>query len=102
MAIKKKDRSFEDLLGDVVWDDVPVDYIEQITITLEGGDLLIFNHEELKNISVNKTSELFNAPGLEQLVSRVRNIDVKMDTSKLKSAVHKHVRTLLGKHFTDE
>jgi hypothetical protein len=102
VAIKKKDRSFEELLGDVVWDDVPVDYIEQITITLEGGDLLIFNNEELKNISVKKTSELFHAPGLDQLVSRVRNIDVKMDTAKLKNAVHKHVHTLLGKHFTDE
>ena len=100
MAIKKKDRSFEDLLGDVVWEDVPIDFIEQITITLDDNEQLIFRQEELKGIK--NTSELFNTNGLDQLVSRVKNVDVKMDTNKLKSAVHKHVRTLLGKHFSDD
>lgn len=100
MAIKKKDRSFEDLLSDVVWDDVPIDFIEQITISLDGGEQLVFKQEELK--SIKNTSELFNIKGLDQLVSRVKNVDVKMDTPKLKNAVHKHVRTLLGKHFSDD
>lgn len=99
MAIKKKDRSFEDLLGDVVWDDVPTDYIECITITLDDGETIILRQQELKDIG--NTSELFNAPGLDQLVSRVRNVDVKVDTNKLKHVVHKHVRTLLGRHFSD-
>lgn len=100
MAIKKKDRSFEELLGDVVWDDVPIDFIESITLSLDNGEQMIFRQEEL--MGIKNTSELFNTNGLDQLVSRVRNVDVKMNTEKLKSAVHKHVRTLLGRHFTDD
>jgi hypothetical protein len=100
VAIKKKDRSFEELLGDVVWDDVPVEYIEQVTIYLDGGEMLVIKQEELRGIK--NSSELFNVSGLDQLVSRVKNIDVKMDTEKLKHAVHKHVRTLLGQHFSDD
>jgi hypothetical protein len=99
VAIKKKDRSFEELLGDVVWDDVPIDYIEQITISLDGGDSIILKQDDLDGIK--NTSELFNTPGLDQLVSRVRNVDVKVDTLKLKNVVHKHVRTLLGRHFSE-
>lgn len=100
MAIKKKDRSFEELLGDVVWDDVPIDYIEQITIYLDDGEVLVMTQDELKG--VKNTKDLFDAEGLDRLVNRVKNIDVKMDTAKLKYAVQKHVRTLLGKHFSED
>lgn len=99
MAIKRKDRSFEELLSDVVWDDIPVDFIEQITIVLDGGEIITIKGDELKGIK--STSELFHVPGLDQLVSRVKNVDVKMDTTKLKHAVHKHVRALLGRHFSE-
>lgn len=99
VAIKKKDRSFEELLSDVVWDDIPVDFIEQITIILDGGEVITIKGDELKGIK--STSELFHVPGLDQLVSRVKNVDVKMDTTKLKHAVHKHVRALLGRHFSE-
>jgi len=99
VAIKKKDRSFEELLSDVVWDDIPIDFIEQVTIILDGGEVITIKSDELKGIK--STSELFHVPGLDQLVSRVKNVDVKMDTAKLKHAVHKHVRALLGRHFSE-
>ena len=42
MPIRKKDRSFDDILNDVIMSEVPVQYIAEITVILRDGRTLTF------------------------------------------------------------
>ena len=43
MSIRKKDRSFEDMLREIHVEEVPVEYIDWIKVFLDDGTEIIFN-----------------------------------------------------------
>jgi|Laugrespbdmm15sd_2_1035082.scaffolds.fasta_scaffold157727_2 hypothetical protein len=100
MAIRKKDRSFEEILKDVVMEEVPIEYITHIQLKLVTGDVLEFNQEELEGLK--DASEILKAQGLEHLRDNIQDIEVFIDSSKIKSRVIKYVRGILTSQFGEE
>ena len=66
MAIRKKDRSFEEILKDVVMEEVPIEYITHIQLKLVTGDVLEFN----QTMIVKMQSKILE---LENIIERVNN-----------------------------
>lgn len=100
MAIRKKDRSFEEILKDVVMEEVPIEYITHIQLKMLTGEVLEFNQDEL--IGMQNASEVLKAQGLEHLKDNVEDIEVFIDSTKIKSRVVKYVRGLLSSHFGED
>jgi hypothetical protein len=100
MAIRKKDRSFEEILKDVVMEEVPIEYITHIQLKMITGEIIEFNQEELTGMTT--ASDILKAQGLEHLKSDVQDIEVFIDSSKIKNRVIKYVRTLLDTQFGNE
>ena len=100
MAIRKKDRSFEEILKDVVMEEVPIEYITHIQLKLIDGDIIEFSGEELSGM--NDASEVLKAQGLEHLRDNILDIEVFIDSSKIKSRVIRHVRGIFTSQFGDE
>lgn len=97
MAIRKKDRSFEEILKDVVMEEVPIEYITHIQLKLNNGDVLEFSQEEL--VGMKDASEVLKAQGLEHMRENVQDIEVFIDSAKIKSKVVQHVRNILSNQF---
>ncbi len=100
MAIRKKDRSFEEILKDVVMEEVPIEYITHIQLKLNSGDVLEFSQEEL--VGMKNANEVLKAQGLEHMKENVQDIEVFIDSAKIKNRVVQYVRTLLTSQFGDE
>jgi hypothetical protein len=100
MAIRKKDRSFEEILKDVVMEEVPIEYITHIQLKLNSGDVLEFSQEEL--VGMKNANEVLKAQGLEHMKENVQDIEVFIDSAKIKGKVVQYVRTLLTSQFGDE
>jgi hypothetical protein len=100
MAIRKKDRSFEEILKDVVMEEVPIEYITHIQLKFNNGDVLEFSQEEL--VGMKDASEVLKAQGLEHLRENVQDIEVFIDSAKIKNKVIQHVRNLLSNQFGEE
>jgi hypothetical protein len=100
MAIRKKDRSFEEILKDVVMEEVPIEYITHIQLKLVSGDVLEFNQEELAGLK--DAGEILKAQGLEHLRDNIQDIEVFIDSSKIKNRVIKYVRGILTSQFGEE
>lgn len=100
MAIRKKDRSFEEILKDVVMEEVPIEYITHIQLKLLNGDILEFSQEEL--VGMKDASEVLKAQGLEHMRENVQDIEVFIDSAKIKGKVVQYVKTLLTSQFGNE
>jgi hypothetical protein len=100
MAIRKKDRSFEEILKDVVMEEVPIEYITHIQIKLIDGESIEFSGEELSGM--NDASEVLKAQGLEHLRDNILDIEVFIDSTKIKSRVIRYVRGILSNQFGEE
>jgi hypothetical protein len=100
MAIRRKDRSFEEILKDVVMEEVPIEYITHIQLKLHNGEVLEFNQEEL--VGMKDAGEVLKAKGLEHLRENVQDIEVFIDSAKIKNKVVQYVRNLLTSQFGDE
>lgn len=97
MAIRKKDRGFEDILKDVVMEEVPIEYITHIQLKMNNGDVLEFSHEEL--VGMKDARDVLRASGLEHLRESVQDIEVFIDSAKIKGRVVQYVRNLLTSQF---
>lgn len=97
MAIRKKDRSFEDILKDIVMEEVPIEYITHIQLKLTTGDVIEFSQEEL--VGMETAGEVLKASGMEHLRENINDIEVFIDSGKIKSRVVKYVRELLTDQF---
>jgi hypothetical protein len=100
MAIRRKDRSFEEILKDVVMEEVPIEYITHIQLKLTNGEVLEFSQEEL--VGMKDAREVLKAQGLEHLREKVADIEVFIDSTKIKSRVIHYVKSLLQTQFGEE
>jgi hypothetical protein len=100
MAIRKKDRSFEEILKDIVMEEVPIEYITHIQLKMSNGNIIEFSQEELTGMK--NASEVLRASGMEHLRENVQDIEVFIDSTKIKSRVVKYVRGILNEQFGEE
>lgn len=97
MGIRKKDRSFEDMLKDIRIDEVPIEYIDWIKVSLSDGTELIFKQTELSEITSSR--DLLGIKQLEKYLDRIVDFEVVMNTDLIKTRVTRMVGTLLATHF---
>lgn len=100
MAIRRKDRSFEEILKDVVMEEVPIEYITHIQLKLNNGDILEFSQDDL--VGMKDAKEVLKAQGMEHLKDSVADIEVFIDSAKIKGRVIQYVRKLLQSQFGEE
>jgi pyruvate kinase len=100
MAIRRKDRSFEEILKDVVMEEVPIEYITHIQLKLKNGDMMEFSQEEL--VGMKDASDILKAQGLEHLKENVQDIEVFIDSAKIKNKVVQYVKRLLVNQFGND
>ncbi len=100
MSIRKKDRSFEDMLREIQVDEVPVEYIDWIKVYLDDGTELIFKQAELSEIKTSK--ELLGIKQLEEHLDRIVDFEVMMNSELIKTRVTRFVGALLATHFNHE
>lgn len=97
MSIRKKDRSFEEMLRDIHVEEVPVEYIDWIKVYLRDGTELVFKKEDLSDIK--SSNELLASKQLEQYLDNIVDFEVMMDSELIKTRVTRVVGTLLAAHF---
>ncbi len=97
MSIRKKDRSFEEMLREIHVEEVPVEYIDWIKVYLNDGTELVFKKEDLSDIK--SSNELLASKQLEQYLDRIVDFEVMMDSDLIKTRVTRVVGALLATHF---
>ena len=100
MSIRKKDRSFEDMLREIYVDEVPVEYIDWIKVYLSDGTEIIFKQEDLSDIKTRK--EVLGIKQLEQYLDQIVDFEVMMNSELIKTRVTRFVGALLATHFNHE
>ena len=99
MAIYKKDKSFSNILDDILFDNIPIEYIHWIVLHLTDGRKIKVVPSDLSNVA--DTDNLFDDPRLESIGPIVDDIEIVMDSDKLKNNVLQYVNKVLGKHFKE-
>jgi hypothetical protein len=97
MSIRKKDRSFEEMLREIHVEEVPVEYIDWIKVYLNDGTEVVFKQEDLSDIK--SSNELLASKQLEQYLDRIVDFEVMMDSDLIKTRVTRFVGALLATHF---
>jgi hypothetical protein len=100
MSIRKKDRSFENMLREIHVEEVPVEYIDWIKVYLDDGTEIVFKQSELTDIKTSK--ELLGIKSLEQYLDRIVDFEVMMNSELIKTRVTRFVGALLATHFNQE
>jgi hypothetical protein len=100
MSIRKKDRSFEDMLREIHVEEVPVEYIDWIKVYLNDGTEIVFKQSDLSDIKTSK--EVLAIKQLEQYLDRIVDFEVMMNSELIKSRVTRFVGALLAGHFNQE
>lgn len=97
MSIRKKDRSFEEMLREIHVEEVPVEYIDWIKVYLADGSEVVFKKEELTDIK--SSNELLSSKHLEQYLDSIVDFEVMMNSELIKTRVTRFVGALLATHF---
>lgn len=100
MGIRKKDRSFEEMLREIHVEEVPIEYIEWIKVYLDDGTEIMFKQTDLNGIKSSK--DVLNIKELEQCLDRIVDFEVMMNSEMIKSRVTRFVGALLATHFNHE
>lgn len=100
MSIRKKDRSFEEMLREVHVEEVPIEYIEWIKVYLDDNTEIVFKQTDLTGIKSSK--DVLNIKELEQCLDRIVDFEVMMNSEMIKSRVTRFVGALLATHFNHE
>jgi hypothetical protein len=97
MSIRKKDRSFEEMLREIHVEEVPVEYIDWIKVYLADGSEVVFKKEDLTDIK--SSNELLTSKHLEQYLDSIVDFEVMMNSELIKTRVTRFVGALLATHF---
>lgn len=100
MPIRKKDRTFDAILDEIDFDNVPISYIKQINLILDGNSIVKIDQNALR--SVKSMDDLMESVTLQPYVDRVQDVEILIDNDKLKKDVMGVIRPFLGKWFKDD
>ena len=105
MPIRKKDRTFQNIIRDVDIGNVPLDFIERLILVLENGDRVIFEGDDIRDIEEESIIAFIMAAvddlG-EDYGSPVRDLEIVIDYNKLEAEVRNFTEKLLDKDKNDQ
>lgn len=99
MALIKRDRSFDDILSDVIMKELPLKFISNIHVHLTNGGVVEFGRDELEGI--DEIDTLLASEVMDEYREMILDIQVTMDSDLIKRSVNGHVTSLLARHFGD-
>lgn len=100
MPINKRDRSFQNIVREVDIDQVPIEYIDTLTVVLQNGDRVLFEREDLEDIEADNIVGVIMAVAQElgsEYGSDIENIEIVVNYSELEKDVSEKVSKLLNK-----
>jgi hypothetical protein len=100
MPIKKKDRSFQNIVREIEIDQIPVEYIDTLTVVLQNGDRVLFEGEDLEDIEADNIVGFIMAVADElgeEHGSNIENIEIVVNYADLEQDVSEKVNKLLNK-----
>jgi hypothetical protein len=100
MPIRRKDRTFDAILDEIDFDNVPIGYIKQINLILDGNSIVKIDQDALR--SVQSMDDLMASVTLQPYVERIQDVEILIDNDKLKEDVMGVIKPLLGKWFKDD
>ena len=105
VPIRKKGRTFQNIIRDVDIGNVPLDYIERLILVLENGDRVIFEGEDIRDIEEDNII-LFILAAVDDLAedyqSPVQDLEIVIDYNKLEAEVRGLTEKLLNKEKDDD
>ncbi len=96
MAIKKTDRSFEQIVNEVQMQEIPIEYIVNIKLELNSGKQIILQQKDVQHVK-DTTELLAQVSGGDEIA----DMQVILDYEKIRKAVEKQIRGLLKPHFKE-
>lgn len=100
MPIKKKDRSFQNIVREIEIDQIPVEYIDTLTVVLQNGDRVLFEGDDLEDIEADNIVGFIMAVADElgeDYGSNIENIEIVVNYADLEQDVSEKVNKLLNK-----
>jgi len=100
MPIKKKDRSFQNIVREIEIDQIPVEYIDTLTVVLQNGDRVLFEGDDLEDIEADNIVGFIMAVADElgeDYGSNIENIEIVVNYADLEQDVSEKVNNLLNK-----
>ena len=104
MPIKKKDRSFQNIVREIEIDQIPVEYIDTLTVVLQNGDRVLFEGDDLEDIEADNIVGFIMAVADElgeDYGSNIENIEIVVNYADLEQDVSEKVNNLLNKKDDD-
>ena len=93
MAIYRRDRSFDNILRDVIADELPFKYVRQLEVELENGNVISWLREDLEGFDNVAQVLAMN----ESLLDNITDIRIEVDFGDIEDDVSARVQSLLGK-----
>ncbi len=93
MAIYRRDRSFDNILRDVIADELPFRYVRLLEVELESGSTISWHKEDLEGFDSVAQVLAMN----ESLLDNVVDIRIEVDFGDIEDDVSSRVQSLLGK-----
>jgi hypothetical protein len=98
MGIKKRDRSFENIVREINIDVMPVDYIDELTLILADNTRVTFDGDDLNKIeNVLQFIKMVAAELEEEHGEEVEKVEIGINYSALENDVNEKVKKLLNK-----
>lgn len=99
MPIRRKDRTFDSILDEIDFDNVPIQYIRQINLILDGNTIVKIDQDALR--SVDDMDDLMASVTLQPYVERIKDVEILIDNDRLKEDVMSAIRPMLNKWFKE-
>lgn len=95
MAIYRKDRSFDRIFEEVTLDKIPMDYVNNIKLTLKDGSSVILDKQDFEGY--DEPHEFVNTR------DDIRDISISLDYEKIKEDISSNINGMMTKLFkTDD
>jgi hypothetical protein len=98
MAIYRRDRSFDNILRDVIADELPFRYVRHLEVELENGNVINWLKEDLEGFDNVAQVLAMN----EGLLDNIVDIRIEVDFNDIEDDVSSRVSSLLGKNNDDD
>jgi len=94
MAIYRKDRSFDKIFEEVTLDKIPMDYVNDIKLTLKDGSTLILDPNDFAGY--DQPHDFVNTR------DDIRDISISLDYEKIKQDISSNINGMMTKLFKSD
>ncbi len=98
MPIRKKDRSFQNIVREVDIDRIPVEYVQTLTLVLANNDRIIFEGEDLKEVDEDHIVAFLVSVAediSDEYGSPIEDIEIVVNYSRLENEISSMTKQLL-------